>query len=268
MSRNPRALLITLNNELVHLTPYPWKDIATWSANALPIIRRDWPDYLEDFRQLTAQPRWATVPMSMGSDAAQVRATAASLRATTDSANKSAAEHAKARILSFLKGILTATSEGVAETAPLQDLHNLLDRFHVVARQLAQRHGNRPPLTITDEYDVQDLLHALLKLEFDDIRPEEWTPSYAGGCARMDFLLKEEQFVVEVKKTGSSLGAKEVGEQLLVDIAKYRQHSDCKTLVCFVYDPEHRIGNPVGLQRDLEEQSVEGLQVVVLIRPV
>jgi hypothetical protein len=24
----------------------------------------------------------------------------------------------------------------------------------------------------------QDLLHTILKLHFDDIRPEEWTPSY------------------------------------------------------------------------------------------
>ena len=45
------------------------------------------------------------------------------------------------------------------------------------------------------------LLHALLLLYFDDIRAEEWTPSYAGKSARMDFLLKNEGVVIEVKKT-------------------------------------------------------------------
>jgi REase_DpnII-MboI len=64
------------------------------------------------------------------------------------------------------------------------------------------------------EYDVQDLLHALLHLYCDDIRTEEWTPSYAGASSRMDFLLKKEKIVVEVKKTRQGLDAREVGEQL------------------------------------------------------
>jgi hypothetical protein len=78
-------------------------------------------------------------------------------------------------------------------------------RFHNAARQLRNRHANRSTLQVEDEYDVQDLLHALLKIHFDDIRPEEWTPSYAGGSSRVDFLLKQEKIVIEVKKTRPSL---------------------------------------------------------------
>ncbi len=59
--------------------------------------------------------------------------------------------------------------------------------FHLVANQLKTRHSNRESLVISDEYDVQDLLHALLHIYFDDIRPEEWTPNYAGGSSRVDF---------------------------------------------------------------------------------
>ena len=33
------------------------------------------------------------------------------------------------------------------------------------------------PLSVTDEYDVQDLFHAILLLHFDDVRAEEVTPS-------------------------------------------------------------------------------------------
>ena len=54
-------------------------------------------------------------------------------------------------------------------------------RFHLVARQLRKRHDDRSTLDISDEYDVQDLLHSLLCLFFDDIRSEEGTPSYAGS---------------------------------------------------------------------------------------
>jgi hypothetical protein len=111
-----------------------------------------------------------------------------------------------------------------------------------------------------------DLLHALLRLHFHDVRPEEVSPSYAGKSSRMDFLLKAEQLVVEVKMTRDSLGEKEVGGQLIEDIARYAKHPDCKTLVCFVYDPEHRISNPDGIEQDLSGQQGQ-LAVKVFIAP-
>ena len=108
------------------------------------------------------------------------------------------------------------------------------------------RYENRETLKIEDEYDVQDLLHALLLLYFDDVRAEEWTPSYAGKSARMDFLLKNERVVIEVKKTRLGLADKELGDQLIIDVDRYKVHPDCKRLICFVYDVEGRIGNPIG----------------------
>ena len=53
----------------------------------------------------------------------------------------------------------------------------------------------------------------------------------------MDFLLKAEQIVVEAKMTRAGIGAREISEQLIIDVAKYREHPDCKALVCGVYDP-------------------------------
>ena len=149
----------------------------------------------------------------------------------------------------------------------IDSLLKLFSRFHLIAKQLRNRHKNRSTLTIEDEYDVQDLLHALLKIYFDDIRPEEWTPSYCGGSSRMDFLIKTEKIVIEVKKTRTNLEAKEIGEQLLIDIAKYAQHPDCRTLICFIYDPEGRIGNPTGLETDLNYLSTEKLKIITLIAP-
>ena len=61
-----------------------------------------------------------------------------------------------------------------------------------------------------DEYDVQGLLHALLHLYFNDIRAEEWTPSYAAGSSRIDFLLKNERIIVETKKTRRGLSEREL----------------------------------------------------------
>jgi len=72
--------------------------------------------------------------------------------------------------------------------------------------------------------------------------------------------------VVEIKKTRTGLKTKEVGEQLLIDIQKYKVHQDCKTLFCFVYDPEGRIANPVGLENDLTSIQND-LSVYVTIEP-
>jgi hypothetical protein len=100
-------------------------------------------------------------------------------------------------------------------------IERICKRFHIVVNQLRERHQNRHTLDVSDEYDVQDLLHALLRIFFDDIRPEEWTPSYAGKSARMDFLLKNESIVIEVKKTRDGLSSREVGSQLIEDIHRY-----------------------------------------------
>jgi hypothetical protein len=148
----------------------------------------------------------------------------------------------------------------------LETIKLIINRFHQVARQLRKRYSDRETIEIEDEYDVQDLFHALLKLYFNDIRPEEYTPSYAGSSSRVDFLLKSEKIVIEIKKTRKNLKAKELGEQLIVDIARYHSHPDCKHLICFAYDPEGRIANPVGIENDLSKK-VDNINVSVFINP-
>ncbi len=142
----------------------------------------------------------------------------------------------------------------------------LCARFHLVARQLRVRHDGRPTLDVENEYDVQDLLHALLWLFFDDVREEVWIPQYAGKASRVDFWLSSEQIVVEIKKTRNGLGAKELGDQLLIDIARYKTFQSCKRLICFIYDPDERIVNPRGLERDLS-LTADNFEVTTIIAP-
>ena len=142
-------------------------------------------------------------------------------------------------------------------------LSRIFNRFHKVARQLRNRHQERTTLNIEDEYDVQDLIHSLLYLYFDDIRAEEWTPSYAGKSSRMDFLLKNEKIVIEIKKSRKSLTEKELGDQLIVDVERYQSHPDCEKLICFVYDPEAWVGNPQGLINDLNKRHEGFLNVII-----
>lgn len=183
---------------------------------------------------------------------------------------------------SFISGLMTAKSLfnsliqeikeyrkdmiEVKHNNPKELIERLINRFHLVSRQLKSRHSDRNTLEINDEYDVQDLFHGLLKLYFDDIRAEEWTPSYACAASRTDFLLKNEKIIIEIKKTRKSLKSKELGEQLIVDSMRYEAHPDCKTLICFIYDPEGIITNPKGIENDLTKNS-NGLQIYTYIRP-
>jgi hypothetical protein len=173
--------------------------------------------------------------------------------------------------IGVLRAVREELAQGGFDTPEVIDSLSLVEQvcthFHLVARQLRSRYKNRQTLNVQDEYDVQDLLHALLWLCFKDVRAEEYTPSYAGKSSRMDFLLKRERIVVEVKKTRSGLNAPELSTQLIEDIERYKSHPDCQTLVCFVYDPEGFIPNPRGIEDDLKRDG-DPFPVRVLIRPV
>ena len=165
------------------------------------------------------------------------------------------------------QGLQTSITSLTVEkgTEPLIFLKRLFSRFHLVARQLRERYDERQTLDINDEYDVQDLTYTLLRINFDNIRKEEWTPSYACGSSRMDFLLKNEGIVIETKKTRTGLTPIELANQLIVDIERYQKHPDCKMLLCFVYDPEGRIANPEGLEELGKPHG--NIDVTVLVAP-
>jgi hypothetical protein len=102
------------------------------------------------------------------------------------------------------------------------DLFKIIERIHLVIQQMRKRHDGRPTLDVVDEYDLQDVVHALLRLSFDDVREEEWVASYAGSSSRADFLLPELESVLELKMMRATMSTKQLGEQLIVDIAKYK----------------------------------------------
>ena len=79
-------------------------------------------------------------------------------------------------------------------------LMKIFNNFHLVAKSLEERHNNRETTVINDEYDTQDLLDALLLIEFDIVKKEGYNPSFAGKDSRIDFFLRLENIGIEVKK--------------------------------------------------------------------
>lgn len=182
------------------------------------------------------------------------------------------AEHANGneeKRFDTLVSILNAIKEipRIEETAEIDYLlEKIFTDFHRCARSILNRHGGRLTLNIEDEYDVQDLLEGILRLFVDDVRPEDYVPSYAGGNSRTDFYLPKYNIYIETKMTRDGLKDKEVGEQLIIDVARYGEK--CSKLVCFIYDKESVLKNPYGLINDLQKLSTENLEVQVYIAPL
>ena len=148
---------------------------------------------------------------------------------------------------------VTNAPDAVAVPSSIEELlQRLLRGLPRAMHPLAYRRKDAKSLVFESEYDIQDLLHSQLRPWVADIRPEEFTPSYAGSATRMDFLLPAHGLVIEVKRIRDKAHAARVGDELIVDIEHYHRHPDCTRLWCAIYDPRMLIKNPTGMVSDLE----------------
>ena len=174
---------------------------------------------------------------------------------------------------SFLAGSLkTVRSVGRlsyagGELDAVQTVVQLGRRFLYVQRELLRRYGgNRPTLVVNDEHDAEDLFRALLRIFFDDVRPEDHVPEYAGASSRVDFVIPQYDLAVELKHARQAMDAQTLGNELLVDVARDGARADIRHLVCLVFDHDGRLNNPRGLEADLSRKATQtGLAVSVVI---
>jgi hypothetical protein len=87
----------------------------------------------------------------------------------------------------------------------------------------------------------------------------------SSGLSLIQASSQDERGFFVIKQTRDNLGDKEVGNELIIDKEHYSEHQDCKTLVCFVFDPDQRLRNPNGLAKDLEKMSTNNLKIIVKI---
>jgi len=159
-------------------------------------------------------------------------------------------------------------SEGKKPSSLDELLRIIIHGLPRAIQPLVHRRKGSQSLSFSSEYDIQDLLHSLLRPWISDIRPEEFCPSYAGSNTRMDFLLPTHKIVIETKRVRDKSHASKVGDELIIDIEHYRKHPNANHLWCVIYDPELFISNPKGMINDLEgiRSTSEGsLNVKVMI---
>jgi hypothetical protein len=151
-----------------------------------------------------------------------------------------------------------ARTGGSGRTAAALDLLTDIGRRLPVAFAILRRGTRgRATLAVNDEYDVQHILHAIAALHFEEVEPEEPTPKIAGASSRLDFLLRSDEVAIETKMTRPSLTTRQLRSELADDIQYFRAHPNVRALFVFIYDPERRITNSAGFERDLTAETDE-----------
>jgi hypothetical protein len=142
----------------------------------------------------------------------------------------------------------------------------IFNRFHSFVVDLNNRPRGAPPFKVKDEYDVQDLMLPLLRMEFGGVKREVTGPDIAGGATRADFHLPDEGVLIEIKKTRVTMSDRDLSDEMILDIARYSAYPNLKLIVFFIYDPDNRIRNPIVLIKEIEQQS-NGVNVKVVVAP-
>jgi sugar/nucleoside kinase (ribokinase family) len=135
----------------------------------------------------------------------------------------------------------------VASAIRISHSHTSSDRtaavesvVRLVGRGLAplswSRQRKRKSWPLDDEYDCQDLLHAVLLTHFEDVQPEVASSSSLGSGSRIDFLCAAERVGIEVKFLRSKAELHGMTDALLADMVRYRSLPGCDSIVIAIFD--------------------------------
>lgn len=113
----------------------------------------------------------------------------------------------------------------------------VVDSFPTIVRLLGHRAHGRPDFCVSNEYDAQDLLFAILRSVFEDARREDFAPHFGAKAKRIDIVIPSAETLIEVKCVRNAKHARLIDDELKIDIESYHSHSSCRRLIAMVYDP-------------------------------
>lgn len=136
---------------------------------------------------------------------------------------------------------------GVTKMTPSAEIDLVLQlckRLDKSAKVLSRRGHKKQPFTIDDEYDVQDLLQAILRAYFKFSVTEEPISKLAGLSSRADFAIEELGLVIEAKYVHGQNDQERVVKQFAEDLQGYSQWPHLEHFIYLIYgaddlkDPE------------------------------
>lgn len=128
----------------------------------------------------------------------------------------------------------------------INEIIQVLQRFDTSALALTQRRRRDKQdkyYSIEDEYDVQDLLFAVLKPSIPDLAIEDHVPQIAGISGRVDLSSRNQGLVIEIKYAATSSRAAIIPRECSERLAIYSRWPGLNYLIFFVYDPLRHLRN-------------------------
>ena len=137
----------------------------------------------------------------------------------------------------------------------IEDTLLFCSRFDRMTHALTKRGQKKPPIPMTDEYDVQEFAYAALKPLVDDLTLEDPTAKVAGAAGRVDLVSYKLGLAIEVKATLKANREDAIVRECFERIKLYSSVRDIRVLAFFVYDPEKKLDDHDNVQRGLEAGS-------------
>lgn len=142
-----------------------------------------------------------------------------------------------------------------------------LRNFTPIASSVTKRRKGKENETIrlSDEYDIQDLLHVMLKPQFPLIRTENVVDGKTDRqFLKIDFTIPDSNIAIECKYAKHDTSMPEIKKQMHDDIIIYSNHPDCKTLIFFIYNKDFNISDPIPYEKFYSTNSSFGEHKVKL----
>lgn len=159
----------------------------------------------------------------------------------------------------------------IGQDNKLDLLFKTIEKFTSASKSLTNRRKGKPNIQIEDEYDIQDILQAILKPHFPTIKIEEVVPGNdAEKFLKIDFVLSNIKVAIECKCIRDKNHAKKLTKEINDDIQTYHKHSHCSHLVFFIYDKDLLITSPDTLEENYSKKQIfdtKEMTIDLRIRP-
>ncbi len=157
-----------------------------------------------------------------------------------------------------------AAPETVTTTPPVPTLKDVEERlvriFRATPRGIREiapehRYDGRKTLEVNDEFDLQDLLRAFLRMEFPDLIHEDPLPKVASSSGRIDFAVRGKKIYIELKVFKSeSHWNSTMSKDIASKIERYGRSHECDLLIFFIYDPKQAMREAASIEKDLTNE--------------
>jgi hypothetical protein len=162
------------------------------------------------------------------------------------------------RGIDFTHELLFKDLRGNAVAPDVALLLRLCERLPEAARVLGTRKRGRPGFTIGDEYDAQDLLHALVRSTFKYAVVEEPIGIVGGGpSSRADLALEDLGVIVELKFARGPGDQDRMVKEFAEDLLLYTKWAPLQTFI-FVIVNSRDLRDPEALERFGGHTTING----------